>query len=128
MPLLVLMGSAPCPAVFALGSQTFLGWRYPSMRSLAFLLLLLILLSSVGCRSSSTTSGPADGGAAEASTALRLGSCDRSPTTGTCSDYDAAYLAQNQNLLTTSCTKLGGTFVFGACPNTSVVGACKLST
>ena len=31
-------------------------------------------------------------------------------------------------MLTSSCGKLSGTFVYAACPNTSIVGACTLST
>jgi hypothetical protein len=58
----------------------------------------------------------------------RVGSCDRASSTGTCSEYGGTYLAQNEILLTSSCGKLGGTFVYAECPNTSVVGACTLST
>ncbi len=59
---------------------------------------------------------------------MRVGSCDRSSSTGTCSQYAGSYLSQNEVLLTSSCSKLGGTFVYAECPNTSVIGACTLST
>ncbi|MBX3262318.1 MAG: hypothetical protein KIS78_34795 [Labilithrix sp.] len=76
-----------------------------------------------------SASGGVDGGAgARAQLRGRVGSCDRAPTTGTCSEYAGAYLAQNEILLTSSCSRLGGTFVYAECPNTSVVGACALST
>jgi hypothetical protein len=35
---------------------------------------------------------------------------------------------QNEGFLTSSCQKLSGTFVYAECPNTSLVGACTLST
>ncbi|MBX3212293.1 MAG: hypothetical protein KF850_09695 [Labilithrix sp.] len=83
----------------------------------------------VACDRSAASSGDDDGGGAtRAQSPGRVGSCDRASTTGTCSEYAGAYLAQNEVLLTSSCSKLGGTFVYAECPNTSVVGACTLST
>jgi hypothetical protein len=81
-------------------------------------------------RSAGPSSSGADGGGITrgAPSSTRVGSCDRASSTGTCSEYDATYLARNEVLLTSSCGKLGGTFVYAECPNTSVVGACKLST
>lgn len=85
----------------------------------------ITLLLGLGCqRSSDVVAG--DAGAARAT--QRTGSCDRGQSTGTCSEYTGAYLEQNQLLLTTSCGKLGGTFVYAECPNTSVIGSCTLST
>lgn len=77
-------------------------------------------------------SATSDGGTASSRRELeapqRIGSCDRGSSTGTCSEYAGTYLAQNELLLTSSCSRLGGTFVYAECPNTSVVGACTLST
>jgi len=78
-------------------------------------------------------SATSDGGGAtssrrELAAPQRIGSCDRGASTGTCSEYVGTYLTQNELLLTSSCSKLGGTFVYAECPNTSVVGACTLST
>jgi hypothetical protein len=85
----------------------------------------------IACERSSASSGTDSGvtvRGASSSSIERVGSCDRAPSTGTCSEYNGTYLAQNEILLTSSCTKLGGTFVYAECPNTSVVGACLLST
>ncbi|MBX3206153.1 MAG: hypothetical protein KF764_13870 [Labilithrix sp.] len=83
------------------------------------------------CNRSSTSSdndaGPSLRGPARGAFE-RVGSCDRAPSTGTCSEYAGAYLVSNEVLLTSSCSRLGGTFVYAECPNTSVVGACTLST
>jgi putative hemolysin len=84
---------------------------------------LVCLLLVVAC----SKSEPVASASTDAS-AQRVGSCDRGSISGTCSDYGSAYLAQNEGLLTSSCAKLGGTFVYSECPNTSVVGACTLST
>lgn len=84
------------------------------------------LLLCLGCRGSSATAAADDGGAPSA--VARVASCDRASVTGTCSEYEGSYLAQNENLLKASCAKLGGTYVLAECPNTSVIGSCKLST
>jgi hypothetical protein len=63
-----------------------------------------------------------------ATTPARVGSCDRVASLGTCSEYSGAYLSQNEMMLTSTCGKLSGTFVYAECPNTSIVGACSLST
>lgn len=86
----------------------------------------LLGLFGAACGRSSATA-PADGGIV-ATGPRQQGSCDRSAIDGTCSDYDAAYLEQNRTLLVQSCGKLGGAFVGDACPNTSIVGTCTLST
>jgi hypothetical protein len=61
-------------------------------------------------------------------TASRTASCDRVPSMSICSEYAGAYLAQNEAVLSSSCGKLGGTFVGAECPNTAVLGSCVLST
>jgi hypothetical protein len=78
----------------------------------------------------SSTSKDIGGGASEAGAPnfARMGSCDRASATGTCSEYSAQYLTQNELLVRTSCARLNGTFVHAECPNTSVVGACTLSS
>lgn len=45
-----------------------------------------------------------------------------------CAEYGGAYLAENEAALVGSCKKLGGAFVYAACPGTSVLGACTLPT
>lgn len=69
-----------------------------------------------------------DAGAHTTSTVVRVGSCDRVSTAGVCSEYSGNYLSSNEVMLTASCGKLAGTFVYAECPNTSLVGACTLST
>lgn len=93
-------------------------------RSLVVTVMAFVTL--FGCKGSSASS-EADAGATGTS-AARVGSCDRGSTVGTCSEYDGAYLAQNENLVKSSCTKLGGSFVNAECPNTSTVGVCKMSS
>jgi hypothetical protein len=95
-------------------------------RAAAGIAFLVALAACKGSSSSSSgTSAAGDGGPPPPT---RTGSCDRVPATGTCSEYDGAYLAKNEGLVTSTCAKLGGTFVWAECPNTSVVGACTLST
>lgn len=89
----------------------------------------LVVVFEVSC-SRSIGSENNDAGDVRASTnaPVRIGSCDRAEMTGTCSEYAGSYLTGNEVFLTSSCGKLGGTFVYAECPNTSVVGACTLST
>lgn len=99
----------------------------------AVLCITSMAAALMACDRSSTSSGSAgsDNGVATrdaSASRQRIGSCDRAPSTGTCSEYSGAYLVQNEILLTSSCAKLGGTFVYAECPNTSVVGSCTLST
>ena len=71
-----------------------------------------------------------DAGVARATSGstARIGSCDRVGALGTCSEYAGTYLAQNEMVITSTCSKVNGTFVYAPCPNTSIVGACTLST
>lgn len=94
--------------------------------------VLVSALFVLGCaRSGSNAQTGDDAGAATmrtTSATTRIGSCDRVAITGTCSEYAGKYLADNEVLFTSSCSKLGGTWVYAECPNTSVIGACTLST
>lgn len=65
---------------------------------------------------------------ATATTAARIGSCDRVPAASVCSEYSGGYLAQNEAVITSQCGKLSGAFVYAECPNTSVLGSCALPT
>lgn len=87
-----------------------------------------MLIALIACERAPAASGQDAGGTSQLEAGGRIGSCDRGSLTGTCSEYAGAYLAQNEILLTSSCAKLGGTFVYAECPNTSVIGACTLST
>ena len=60
--------------------------------------------------------------------ALRLGSCDRVTSVSTCSEYRLGGAGADEAQTTAACAKLGGSFVYAECPNTTIVGACKLST
>jgi hypothetical protein len=101
-------------------------------RSLLAGLGFLALFATCACSKSGSDGQPAapspDAGDFRGPTPQRIGSCDRAPTTGTCSEYGGPYLVQNEALLTASCARLGGTFVYAECPNTSNVGSCTLST
>lgn len=55
----------------------------------------------------------------------KIGSCDRVTAVSTCSEYR---MGADEAQVTAACAKLGGTFVYSDCPNTSVLGSCKLST
>jgi hypothetical protein len=96
-----------------------------SMASRSIPLVLVLLIAA--CRGG-TSASSLDGGAGDAVAAPRFASCDRSATMGLCSEYEGEYLAHNEALLTGSCARLGGTFVAAECPNTSIVGACRLRT
>ena len=58
----------------------------------------------------------------------RTSNCDRITAMGVCSEYSGSYLVTNEGVLRESCGKLGGTFVGGQCPNTTVLGSCTLAT
>ena len=96
------------------------------VREIVCITSMLGVLSA--CDRAPASSGPDASAASSSPRATRIGSCDRASLTGTCSEYNGTYLAQNEILLTSSCSKLGGTFVYAECPNTSIVGACTLST
>lgn len=103
----------------------------PSAPSAALSIALLLASTSACSRTSSTDATSSDDAGRATSTTpspSRVGSCDRVVATGTCSEYTGTYLAQNEVLLTSTCAKLGGTWVYAECPNTSVVGKCTLST
>jgi len=87
-----------------------------------------MIVALTACERAPTASARDAGATTEVKMPERIGSCDRGSLTGTCSEYAGTYLAQNEILLTSSCAKLGGTFVYAECPNTSVVGGCVLST
>lgn len=96
-------------------------------------LCVALLLALFGCsRSEPDAAAGAKGTRAAASSGLgtvtRLGSCDRVTAMSVCSEYSGAYLARDEAVLTASCSKLGGIFVYAECPNTSVLGRCTLST
>jgi hypothetical protein len=91
--------------------------------------VLVSAMVAVGCgRSGSSAQASDDAGVATMRTTMRTASCDRGAIVGTCSEYAGKYLADNEVLLSSMCTKLGGTFVYAECPNTTVIGACTLST
>lgn len=99
------------------------------MRARRLVLPSVTMVVLLGCKSTPVEATPADAGggpAPAASTGGRVASCDRSTLIGTCSEYDPGYFAQHKNLLTDGCAKLSGTFAFSECPNTSVLGTCKM--
>ncbi len=81
----------------------------------AFLALVLVACS----KDDPKVDAPKDAGPG------RVGSCDRVTAVSTCSEYR---IGPDEAQVTAGCAKLGGTFVYSECPNTSIVGACKLST
>lgn len=96
-------------------------------RAVRFLPIALLVVAFTGCRSSSSAApddaGPVDSGAGSG----RMASCDRSSALGTCSEYDPAWVAKNDTSLTASCTRGGGLYAYGDCPNTSIVGSCRIA-
>lgn len=88
--------------------------------------LVLALVALVACTKSSP-SNEADASSGVSSQA-RTWSCDRASSVGTCSEYGREYVSQNEVLVKSSCARLGGALVEADCPNTSVVGACTLSS
>jgi hypothetical protein len=81
-----------------------------------------------GCEDRKAIAG-VDGAASVAkSSGAKLASCDRVAAMSVCSEYGEAQLATSETVLTASCTRLGGTFVSAECPNTAIVGTCRLST
>jgi hypothetical protein len=101
-------------------------WGWLGRASQIGLAVFGVAVAVSSCKRSEGTQG--DAGTAASADSQRVGSCDRVSATGTCSEYKGAYLTQNELLLTSSCGKLGGTFVYAECPNTSGVGACTFTT
>jgi hypothetical protein len=96
---------------------------------------VVVLSSAVGsCRCGGGDGGgtaSVDAGTATVLTATassRVLSCDRITPASVCSEYTGSYLAQNEAVLTATCGKLGGTFAYAECPNSSVLGTCVLAT
>jgi hypothetical protein len=87
---------------------------------------VFLALAVVGCKgSSSSDSAPA----ASASAAAKVGaSCDKVSTLSVCSNYSGTLLAGGDKAVEMQCRSLGGTFTNAACPNTSVVGRCVMTT
>lgn len=83
-----------------------------------FVLVLLVACNRDGATTTDAGSAPPS----------RVASCDRVPAMSVCSEYRGSYLAQNELVVTTTCKKLQGTFVYAECPNTSLLGACALPT
>ena len=88
----------------------------------------VVVVLSVACSKSEDEKTAAVASSATASSPSRLASCDRVAAMSYCAEYSGSYLAQNELALSGSCKKLGGAFVFAACPNTAVLGACTLPT
>lgn len=87
-------------------------------------MLLLLLLAA--CSRDEAPSSPSP--ARDAGAPARLASCDRVAAMSVCSEYEGAYLAQNELAVTTTCKKLSGAFVYAECPNTALLGSCVLAT
>jgi len=99
--------------------------------------LALGFLALASCSRGGSSEAQAGESAASASAASvasseakpsRLGSCDRVTKMSVCSEYAEPYLGRNEPVLTGMCSKLGGVFAYAECPNTSVLGTCKLAT
>lgn len=87
--------------------------------------LSILLLFGAGCARAPAVD-TADAG--PAASPPRVASCDRAHAAGTCSEYAGAHLEENEARLTSTCATLGGAFVHAACPVTSALGDCALST
>jgi hypothetical protein len=94
---------------------------------LALVSSVVALYATSGC---SRTEGAASSSGADAlaPSAARTSNCDHITAMGVCSEYSGSYLVMNEGVLRESCRKLGGTFVNGECPNTTVLGSCTLAT
>lgn len=101
-----------------------------SRRGVVASIAIALLAGGLACTRSGAPDGKENEAGADGSAAApaRLVSCDRVASAGICSEYSGTYLAQNELLVSSSCAKLGGTLVPAVCPNTSVLGACTLST
>lgn len=95
---------------------------------LAVALLGSALCSVTACSRTGEGDGRATVDALAPTPSPRTASCDRITAASVCSEYSGANLAQNEALHSASCVRLGGTFTRAECPNTSVLGACTLST
>lgn len=82
-------------------------------------------IAVAGCDKAAASASP-DAGVSEDPS--RVASCDRVRAASVCSEYSGSYLAERAKVLGASCQKLGGSFAEGACPNTTVLGACALPT
>ena len=89
----------------------------------------IVVSAATACSKSEETGGAAAKASASAApTTSRVLSCDRITAASVCSEYTGSYLAQNEAVLTASRQKLGGTFAYAECPNSTVLGTCTLST
>lgn len=89
---------------------------------------LVALQATQACSRTENASSGSSGDDALAPSPARTSNCDRITAMGVCSEYSGSYLLMNEGVLRTSCAKLGGTFVGGQCPNTTVLGSCTLAT
>ncbi len=96
----------------------------------AFALALVAMQTTLACsRTDNVSSTGADALAPSVSPdRARTSNCDRITAMGVCSAYSGSNLQMNEGVLRESCRKLGGTFVGGECPNTTVLGSCTLAT
>ena len=92
----------------------------------AFAVALVAMHATLAC--SRTDNASSTGADALAPSPPRTSNCDRITAMGVCSEYTGTNLQMNEGVLRESCRKLGGTFVGGACPNTTVLGSCTLAT
>jgi hypothetical protein len=89
----------------------------------------VVVVCAAGCsRSDAGGQAAAQSSASATPTTSRRLSCDRITAASVCSEYTGSYLAQNEAVLTATCGKLGGTFAYAECPNSSVLGSCTLAT
>lgn len=90
--------------------------------------LVVVALLAAACSRKDDDRADGDVASPATSSAARIGSCDRVASMSFCAEYTGSYLAQNELALTGNCKRFSGAFVYAACPNTAVLGACTLPT
>lgn len=90
--------------------------------------LAVVACGATGCTRSNEGVDAATADASVVTAPARIASCDRITSMSVCSEYSGSFLAHNEAIHSAGCAKLGGSFSAGECPNTSVLGACTLST
>ena len=91
--------------------------------------LFVAVVPIAACRrAAESTTADAGAGAGTGSLEIKA-SCDKIRTLGVCSDFTAGDLDRRGDYaLQNECTRLGGAWTTGACPNWGVLGVCATST
>lgn len=97
-------------------------------RSSTLLFLVVALAAAPGCKDKKKEEAATHDSVPGAVRSELVASCDKIAVVGVCSEYTAEEVDRRELTLSDTCVKLKGTWVKARCPNTSLIGTCRVVT